>query len=366
MSMSVCGQAWRDFGRFRLPELCILNILWHTPRLPTLLSMSAVSTFFRHMCSREDLWGELDASWDCQTPNPICHKMTDDVVAGLLERLYRTHLYRVNLAGCQFVSDWTLLLLSRYCYKAVKIDLRCHADIGPSITDSGMMELARRVPALEELNLAWCDRVGNVSLSTLAENSPNLTSLDLTGCGLISDLAMMQLADSQSGPKLQSISLRSCTLVTGDAVNGIARRCTSLTRLDLAGCERVRGDAVVALMHTCHLLTDLDLTQCHLVGDAHLGAMATAFTRVTRLSLGYCRNVTDDGFKDMARFCRSMVRADLRGLRKITDASIIKLSQIALALAKLDLRGCQALTRDGLDSVGRQLVGCELVFSHVN
>lgn len=66
-------------------------------------------------------------------------------------------------------------------------------------------------------------------------------NLNLSGCCNLGDLSLMRIAEAQCGPKLQSLSLRSCELVTSDAVFSVANRCTSLTMLDLGGCERVRG-----------------------------------------------------------------------------------------------------------------------------
>lgn len=59
---------------------------------------------------------------------------------------------QVELSGCAFVSDWTLLAISRYCFLVTEVSLRRHADIGPEVTDAGVVELARRcLPALPAL-----------------------------------------------------------------------------------------------------------------------------------------------------------------------------------------------------------------------
>jgi hypothetical protein len=263
------------FGRFKVPQNVLMNILVLTPRIPYLLRLSCVSAALRRMCTHEMLWDELDVAWDTFTPDPICNSMTDTLLARILATTYRALLRKVNLSGCTFVNDWTLHALSRHAFNVEHLSLACYADIGPKITDAGLVVLLRCVPKLRSLSVAWCTKIGSSSCATLADYCPELTSLDLSGCCALYDLSVMRVAAAQCGPKLEHLSLRSCELITSDAVNSIAHNCSSLTKLDLGGCERVRGQAIVSILDACTNLTDLDVTQCHQVG-----ASAPVFLRV--------------------------------------------------------------------------------------
>ena len=64
------------FGRFRMPEKALMNILKMSPRIPVLLRLSCVSPYLRRLCSHDSLWDELDVSWDTLAPDPICNIMT--------------------------------------------------------------------------------------------------------------------------------------------------------------------------------------------------------------------------------------------------------------------------------------------------
>ena len=253
------------FGRFSVPEHVLVNILMLTPRIPSLLRLSCVSPYLRRLCAHDSLWEELDVSWDTFAPDPICNIMTDEILKRMLATCYRTLLRKVVLHGCSFVNDWTLHALSRHSFNVETLHLDRHADIGPDVTDAGLVVLLRCLPKLQELSVGWCARIGNASCATLADHCPHLRSLNLAGCCGLGDLSIMKIADAQLGPKLERLSLRSCELVTSDSVLSLANRCTSLTELDLGGCERVRGQALVEILNSCTNLTHLDVTQCHQV-----------------------------------------------------------------------------------------------------
>ena len=93
-------------------------------------------------------------------------------------------------------------MLSRYSFEAQHLDLHCIADIGPKITDAGMVELIRKAPRARSIDTSWCAKLGSLSLTTIAECCPDLTQLDMTGCAMINDIAVVALANSYSGPRL--------------------------------------------------------------------------------------------------------------------------------------------------------------------
>lgn len=103
----------------------------------------------RRLCTNDLVWRELDISWNTLTPDPICLRITDQVLQSILDRWFRFNIRHLNLSGCSFVTDWTLQMLSRYMLDTSIIDLHCIADVGPAITDAGMVELMRKAPKAE-------------------------------------------------------------------------------------------------------------------------------------------------------------------------------------------------------------------------
>jgi hypothetical protein len=55
----------------------------------------------------------------------------------------------VVLHGCSFVNDWTLHALARHSFNVEHLALDRHADIGPDISDAGLVVLLRGLPQVE-------------------------------------------------------------------------------------------------------------------------------------------------------------------------------------------------------------------------
>lgn len=83
-------------GRFALPEACVLHVLSFLPRLPGLLRVAGVSPYFRRLTQENVLWEQLDLSWDTLARDPICLRMTDEILVDLMQRMYRKLLHKVT------------------------------------------------------------------------------------------------------------------------------------------------------------------------------------------------------------------------------------------------------------------------------
>ena len=71
-------------------------------------------------------------------------------------------------------------------------------------------------------------------LKALAEGCPRLRAIDLTACRLVDDACVAELAF----PRLESLSLRSCSHLTDVGVGSLAAGCPALVRISLASCKR--------------------------------------------------------------------------------------------------------------------------------
>jgi hypothetical protein len=74
--------------------------------------------------------------------------MSDEILRRILATTYRQSLRKVILSGCSFVTDWTLHTLSRHSFNIQNLSLDRHADIGPRVTDAGLVVLMRCMPQL--------------------------------------------------------------------------------------------------------------------------------------------------------------------------------------------------------------------------
>jgi hypothetical protein len=114
-------------------------------------------------------------------------------------------------------------------------------DSAPALPPPQVVDrLTRSLPALTDLDLSWCNRVGDAALAAVTARLTNLTTLHLRRCKSVSDTGIRTLAEL---PSLATLSLDGCTKLTGAATGAFALKglkdgCT-LTDLDLRDCTCV-------------------------------------------------------------------------------------------------------------------------------
>ena len=119
-----------------------------------------------------------------------------------------------------------------------------HNDTG--LGDGGIGTLER----MEALNLPWCRQLTNEAPQVIPHFCPNLVYLDLAYCSKLDDNGVISLANGL--PRLKSIILTASGV--GDAgVTALVRKCKDLFRLNIEICKCVTDRGVQTIARTSKL-----------------------------------------------------------------------------------------------------------------
>jgi len=106
------------------------------------------------------------------------------------------------------------------------------------VTDSVVATLARSARNLLHLDLGGCGNVGDLAISSLADNCPALSSLSLARTS-VSDVGLADLSQAKCRGKLQELRIDSCVHVSDDGVELLLDGLNTLQILIFHGCPRV-------------------------------------------------------------------------------------------------------------------------------
>ncbi|XP_024960599.1 EIN3-binding F-box protein 2-like [Cynara cardunculus var. scolymus] len=117
-----------------------------------------------------------------------CVNLTNKVVVDLA-KIHGGSLEVLNLEGCRKIGDESLSAIAENCFLLKDLDVsKC------GITDFGVSCLSRgRQTDLRVLSLSGCSKISNASLSSLEKLGPTLLGLNLQRCNLISSSAIESL-----------------------------------------------------------------------------------------------------------------------------------------------------------------------------
>lgn len=110
-----------------------------------------------------------------------CMNLTDKVVVAI-SKMHGGTLEVLNLEGCRFVTDASLVAIADNCFLLSELDVsRC------AITDSGLAALAGAVQLyLQILSVAGCSLLSDKSLTFLRKLGENLVGLNVQRCNRMS------------------------------------------------------------------------------------------------------------------------------------------------------------------------------------
>jgi hypothetical protein len=127
--------------------------------------------------------------------------------------------------------------------------------------------LTQSLPALTDVDLSWCNHVGDAALTSITARLTRLTSLDLRRCKSLTDTGIRTLP---ALPALTTLSLDGCARITARSTEAFARDGWVLTSLDLRDCSGITDQAVRVLVGALPL-TSLCLAQCVEITDVVRG-----------------------------------------------------------------------------------------------
>ena len=167
--------------------------------------------------------------------------------------------------------------------------------------------------------------------------------------------------------------------LTDLAIDALARFNPKLRTLEVTGCVLLSDSAFHSLAQACHHLERIDLEECHLLTNSSLYhfSIHCSFIKGEKLingliffentdesclfldlSLSHCENVTDEG---IGQLCEGELRQtlesiDLDNCPLLSDAALRSLSNCP-KLRNIELIDCLQITKPGIDALKKKLVG---------
>jgi hypothetical protein len=224
-----------------------------------------------------------------------CDEVSDEAFCAFIS-VVGDGLRELCVAECEQLGDEALLAVARHCTRLEQLDLS-----GLAVSEEAVGRAIASVGAtIETICLA-----GLRSLSGgrfLDVPLPRLGVLDLRHCVGLRDAALHALG-AGGAPKLRSVALDWCALLTDSSLASLAKGCSRLEVLGLVRCGRITDAGLRALASGCGQLRALDLSHCLRVTDSGLRFLASGCTRLERLALGGCHALSDSATQCLPLSC---------------------------------------------------------------
>lgn len=292
---------------------------------------------------------------------------------------------------------WQLFLESLLSEKQYGQFVRC-LDLGQlvqnglEVNDKHIQRVAQKCTNLRRLNLTGCQQITDVAIQSLTKSqcAKTIRNLNFSNCSMLTDASLLQI--SKSFDRLQAINLKQCHLITDAGLNQLTAGCRTLRRLRIWGCQEITDEAMESVAENVGTnLTWLDVGLCPLIGDDGLIAIADKCPNLQWLDIsraGPNRRfvnfqrvkqsipLTDRAIMSIASHCPDLELLDLSHCSNITDISLIHLSRNSINIKSLSLKGLDKITRDSILELGElrrkyrrliwlQIYNCKMITSAV-
>lgn len=150
-----------------LKHLKILYTNLTEPKPPSQIYITQIEYILEHFVELHS----LDLS--------ILSEISNEMAASIAK--YGKKLKKLNLDGCDDLTDRNIITISKQCVKLQCLILR--ADYSQmSITNEGIISISEHCSELKELTLENCCEITDVSIISLSQHCIGLQSIDLSGC----------------------------------------------------------------------------------------------------------------------------------------------------------------------------------------
>jgi hypothetical protein len=154
------------------------------------------------------------------------------------------------------ITDVGILRLAKGC-----VELRClDVSLCHYVTDIGIVKLAELCPNLYSLSVSYCSKITDIGI--LAEKCPNLHSLDISHCQLIKDNSIIRLAEKCFN--LHNLSITGCHNMSDASILRLADGCPQLCSLKMKSCPRVTERSIVRLAEKCHHIHTIKISHVNI------------------------------------------------------------------------------------------------------
>lgn len=245
----------------------------------------------------------------------------------LLEYL-STRLSLTSLSLERTLLPESSLLNLRHFVNLKELSLaQCH-----STSTELLRGLSTEIHHLELLNLTGAQKITNVGLEAICTANPRLRFLLLSNCVLLSDSVMEVLATL---PALESLDLTYCQGLTSAGVTQSISKCQRLKFLDLGSVVKISDEALQALIYRPAFqehLEVLHLTNCTRLTDAAFKDIHL-LQRLRHLDISYLANLTGEVCKELRKI-KTLRKLLIYSCSGIGDQAISEFSSKRLEIAR--------------------------------
>ncbi|KAG9151164.1 hypothetical protein Leryth_002733 [Lithospermum erythrorhizon] len=277
------------------------------------------------------------------------------------------HLKELILMGCPGIDDEGLITLEQGCKSLEILDIaNCQniSHVGLSSLTNGSdhlrqlslsyghrvtMDLAKSLqhfPYLRSIKLDGC-QVTSSGMKSISECCTSLEELSLCKCAGVTDEGLSAIVQKQNG--LQKLDITCCHKITFAAIDNLTKTCYAITSLRMESCSLVLGEAFQLIGERCHNLVELDVTD-NKINDEGLKSIARSL-KLSILKLGICLSITDSGLSYIGKSCSQLTELDLYRCMGITDIGIAAIASGCPALEMINMAYCDKVTNSSLISL---------------
>jgi len=199
-----------------------------------------------------------------------------------------TKFTSLNLNGCQQITDLGLEYVAERCRFLSVVECYWNTNISGAAISKILQSCGSNIL---KVNLSGCQSVTDDALKTLVKFCPNTVYLDITRCVKVTEVGL-SLACEKLG-KIDTLILYACHHLQPVVFKSI-RNLNLLTQLDLCGAL-VKDAQMEAICDRCHLLQKLNLTWCLNLTDKSLECIAAGCHQLIWLSMHGNRSITSKG-----------------------------------------------------------------------
>ncbi|MED6108396.1 F-box/LRR-repeat protein 3 [Stylosanthes scabra] len=217
-----------------------------------------------------------------------CRKITDVSIASIANSC--TNLTSLRMESCTLVSQEAFVLIGEKCHSLEELDLTDN-----EIDDEGLKSISR-CSRLSILKVGICLNITDRGLAYVGMCCSNLKELDLYRSTGITDLGISAIA--HGCPRLEMINTAYCTSITDSSLISLSK-CPKLKTLEIRGCVLVTSLGLTAVAMSCRQLRRLDIKKCYNIDDSGMIQLAHFSQNLRQINLSYS-SVTDVGLLSLA------------------------------------------------------------------
>ncbi|XP_031492065.1 F-box/LRR-repeat protein 15-like isoform X1 [Nymphaea colorata] len=243
-----------------------------------------------------------------------------------------------------------------------RLSIRCPQLETLSLKRTNMTHAILSCPQLKELNIAFCNKLSDAGIRSIATSCTMLTSLDISNCSPVTDETLREIA--LACPNLHVLDASYCPNISLESV-----RLPLLTDLNLRNCEGINSGSMTSLSY-CYMLEELQLDFCWILTSVSLD-----LPRLRSISLVHCRRFVDLNLRCPSLSSITICNCPVLNRITITSNALQKLvlqKQESLAsvhlqcqvLQEVDLSECESL-KNSICDVFSDGGGCPMLKSLV-